>query len=70
MPESPWYYARKDQAEKAIMTLNHIYKGVEGYDTEREYAVMVKEIENEREMRELSSRTSWLDLFKGVNLVS
>jgi hypothetical protein len=70
MPESPWYYARKDQADKAIKTLNHIYKGVEGYDTEREYAVMVKEIENEREMRELSSRTSWLDLFKGVNLVS
>ena len=70
MPESPWYYARKGQAEKAIKTLNRIYKGVDDYDAEREYAVMVREIEQEQELREIQSKTAWMDLFRGVDAVS
>jgi hypothetical protein len=70
MPETPWYYARKEQADKAIKTLNRIYKGVEDYDAEREYAVMIQEIEHERALKEVASKTSWMDLFRGVHLVS
>lgn len=70
MPESPWYYARKGQSEKAVKTLNRIYKGVEGYDAEREYAVMIREIEHEQELKEIQSKTAWMDLFRGTDIVS
>lgn len=70
MPESPWYYARRGNDVKAIKTLQFIHKGVEGYDAEHEYAVMAREIEHEQELKQLQSTTSWLDLFRGTNLVS
>lgn len=69
MPETPWYYARKEQADKAKKTLSKIYKGVQDYDVDREYNAMVLEIAHERENRAINAQTSWKELMLGTNLV-
>lgn len=69
MPETPWYYARKEQADKAKKVLTRIYKGVPDYDVDREYNAMILEIAHERESRVINSQTAWKDLLLGTNLV-
>ncbi|WWC88371.1 uncharacterized protein L201_003282 [Kwoniella dendrophila CBS 6074] len=68
LPESPWHYARQGKEELTKKALLKIYGGISGYDENREYAVMVKEIEKEKETRNTNKETSWKDILIGPNL--
>ena len=35
VPESPWYYARRGNKEKALKMMRQLYGGVDGYDYDR-----------------------------------
>lgn len=66
LPESPWYYARKDRPEPAKKVLRRIYKGIDDFDPEREYITMLRTIEHERAVAQ--SRSTWAEIFRGPNL--
>ncbi|GIC87477.1 uncharacterized protein Aud_003861 [Aspergillus udagawae] len=66
VPESPWYYARRGDKEKAMKSMRKLYGNVEGYEFEEEYNIIVKTIQHEREM--LSSAPNYIHLFQGSNL--
>ncbi|WRT68794.1 uncharacterized protein IL334_005774 [Kwoniella shivajii] len=68
LPESPWHYARQGREDLTKKSLKRIYKGISGYDVDREYAVMVSEIEREKEVRHTNKETSWKDILVGPNL--
>ncbi|KAM0514528.1 hypothetical protein ACHAPE_006823 [Trichoderma viride] len=66
IPESPWFHARHDNKEKAIKSLKQLYGGVEGFDFEEEYGIIVRTIAHEREV--LQEAPSYRHVFKGLNL--
>ncbi|KAK2128962.1 hypothetical protein NOF04DRAFT_1183665 [Fusarium oxysporum II5] len=66
VPESPWYYARHGQKEKAMKSLTLLYGNVEGYDFEQEYSIIEKTISHEREL--LDEAPKLTHVFKGLNL--
>ncbi|KAF6521687.1 hypothetical protein HZS61_015945 [Fusarium oxysporum f. sp. conglutinans] len=66
VPESPWYYARHGQKEKAMKSLKLLYGNVEGYDFEQEYSIIEKTISHEREL--LDEAPKLTHVFKGLNL--
>jgi hypothetical protein len=68
IPESPWFYARHGNKEKGIKALKQLYGGVEGFDFEEEYGIIVRTIAHEREV--LQEAPSYRHVFKGLNLVS
>jgi hypothetical protein len=43
--------------------MTRIYKGVEGYDIEHEYAALAAEIQREKELADANSAVVWRDLF-------
>ena len=69
IPETPWYYARKSNADQAKKVLGRIYRGVSDYNVEREYEAMVQEIERERAFANHQAGASYRDMFIGTNLV-
>ncbi|WRT67706.1 uncharacterized protein IL334_004678 [Kwoniella shivajii] len=68
LPETPWYYARKEDEVNAKKVMSRIYKGVEGYDTEREYNAMLLEIQEEKEKSHSNSQVALKDIFMGPHL--
>lgn len=44
--------------------------GVEGFDVDREYATLKQEVEDGRQLAVLAKGISFIDLFRGTNLVS
>ncbi|KAJ6007397.1 hypothetical protein N7540_011373 [Penicillium herquei] len=66
IPESPWYYIRRGNKEKAMKSLRWLYGNVEGYDFEEEYNIILKTIEHEKEA--LAEEPKYIHLFQGVNL--
>ncbi|UKZ72243.1 uncharacterized protein TrAtP1_013185 [Trichoderma atroviride] len=66
IPESPWFHARHDNKERAIKSLKQLYGGVEGFDFEEEYGIIVRTIAHEREV--LQEAPSYRHVFKGLNL--
>lgn len=67
VPESPWFYARRGNKEKAFKCLKRLYGNIEGYNYEEEYGIIVKTIEHERETLKRNKASAWTDLFKGTN---
>ncbi|TXT04812.1 hypothetical protein VHUM_04080 [Vanrija humicola] len=66
LPESPWYYARQGNKEKALKAMKQLYGGIEGYDFEEEYGIIERTIEHEREINK--GAPTYRDVFRGVNL--
>ncbi|KAL7919433.1 general substrate transporter [Trichoderma austrokoningii] len=66
IPESPWFYARHEDKGKAIKSLKQLYGGVEGFDFEEEYGIIVRTITHEREV--LQEAPQYRHVFKGLNL--
>lgn len=69
VPETPWYYARNEQEDKAKKTMGRIFKNVEGYNIDFEYAIMVEQIEREKMEITENAGVGWKDIFSGVHLV-
>ncbi|OCF31720.1 hypothetical protein I316_06527 [Kwoniella heveanensis BCC8398] len=68
LPETPWYYARKEDETRAKKVLARIYKGVEGYDIDREYNAMLLEIQEEKSKSQSNSEVALKDIFMGPHL--
>ena len=68
LPESPWYFARKGEKEKALNSMRRLYGGIPGYNFEEEYAIIANTIAHEADV--LFQAPSYKDVFRGVNLVS
>ncbi|RSH84102.1 hypothetical protein EHS25_005347 [Saitozyma podzolica] len=68
LPESPRWYCQKGKHEQAKKILQRVNGGVEGYDLETEYAILVQEVEDGHRLAVRSSGTSFFDLFRGTNL--
>ncbi|TXT10555.1 hypothetical protein VHUM_02060 [Vanrija humicola] len=66
LPESPWFHARRGNKEKAFKSMKMLYTGVEGYDLEEEYGIMLRTLEHEREMA--AKTIPWLAIFQGANM--
>lgn len=67
VPESPWFYARHGNKEKAMKALHQLYGGVPGYDYEEEYAIIVRTVEHERAQIQANKASGWTDLWRGTN---
>jgi hypothetical protein len=67
-PESPWHYAYRNEHEKAKRSLRYLNGGVRGYDVEFEYAVLVHDVEKNRQPERLGSSVVWWKLFTGTDL--
>lgn len=63
-PESPWYFARKGNSEKAERSLKQLYGKHTNVDSK--LAEIIRAIETDRE---LSNGTKWIDCFRGTNRV-
>ncbi|KAL1889058.1 hypothetical protein Sste5346_009123 [Sporothrix stenoceras] len=66
LPESPWYYARKNNDDKALKSLSRIYKYVKDCDPYRELRVMKSELEVEAQQND-GNDSSIMDLFCGTD---
>ncbi|KAH7356508.1 general substrate transporter [Rhexocercosporidium sp. MPI-PUGE-AT-0058] len=66
VPESPWFYARRGNKEKAMKSLGQLYGGVEDYDFEEEYGIIARTIEHEK--AQLEDEPKFVHIFKGLNL--
>jgi SP family general alpha glucoside:H+ symporter-like MFS transporter len=64
-PESPWWYVRTGRLDQAALSLSRLSSNKTADEIQASVAVMVHTNQIERE---ISSGTSYLDCFKGVNL--
>ncbi|RTE77765.1 hypothetical protein BHE90_007770 [Fusarium euwallaceae] len=73
LPETPAYYAERDQDEQGKKTLSRVNGGVQDYDVETEYAIIKNTILEERSQREENGQSfadiisTYLACFKGSN---
>jgi hypothetical protein len=67
VPESPWYYAKRDNKEGAMKSLRQLYGNVPGFDFEEEYGIIRNTVLYE--MGNMDSRPRLVDVFRGTNLV-
>ncbi|KAI8660344.1 MFS domain-containing protein [Fusarium keratoplasticum] len=65
VPESPAWLATKGKAEKAKKSLNIIYRGVDGFDVDHQYNLLLINIEHEREVAAEQNREKWYAIFRG-----
>mgnify|MGYP002350316735 CR=1 FL=1 len=65
VPESPAWLATKGKAEKAKKSLNSIYRGVDGFDVDHQYNLLLINIEHEREVAAEQNREKWYAIFRG-----
>ena len=68
IPESPWFHARRGDKDKAMKSMRQLYGGVDGYDFEEEYGIIARTIEHENQ--QLQDSPKYIDIFRGLNLVS
>lgn len=68
VPESPWFHARKGDKDKGLKAMKQLYGGIKGYNFEEEYGIIARTIEHERGA--LQNNPRFVDVFKGLNLVS
>jgi len=64
VPESPWYYVRKNRLDKAGESLISLYGN--NVDIGPKLAILVKTV---NEDLELTGSARWIECFQGTNLV-
>ncbi|CAK7204310.1 hypothetical protein SEUCBS139899_007065 [Sporothrix eucalyptigena] len=67
LPESPWYYAKKKQHERAKAALQRLNGAVPGYDVEHEYAVIAEEVIRTDALQQKQAAVAWVEVFKDAN---
>lgn len=70
VPETPWFYGRRNNKEACFKTMRRLYGKVVDYDYEEEWGIIVRSIEHERVLLAQSSAASWTSIFTGTNRVS
>jgi MFS family permease len=67
LPESPaWCVTRGDMA-RAKRELRKLHRGVEGYDVDRQFEIMVLAAEHEATVAAEQKREPWYAIFRGVD---
>lgn len=69
LPETPWHYARHNNAGKGKKSLQKIFGGVKGYDVDKQWDSMVATLEAEAKQGEAYGKVSLIEVFQGANLV-
>jgi len=70
LPESPAWCASRDKEAKAKKSMRLIYRGVEEYDVDAQYQVLVQTIAHEKQVAQENKQEKWHSIFRGVNGVS
>jgi hypothetical protein len=71
LPESPAWYATTGNKEAAgKRMLLRLYKGVEGYDVEHQWDVLVHTVRYEEQVARENKTQAWYNIFRGTNGVS
>ncbi|RSL46603.1 hypothetical protein CEP53_010268 [Fusarium sp. AF-6] len=65
VPESPAWLATKGKVEQAKKSLNTIHRGVNGFDVDHQYNLLLINIEHEREIAAEQNREKWYAIFRG-----
>ena len=68
LPESARWLCTKNRHEKAKRILQRVNGRVKGYDVDNEYAILVQEVEEGRQLSAEASRFSVWACFTGTNL--
>ena len=68
LPESPAWLCKKGRHEQAQKSLRRLIGSVDGYDWDREYAVLKQEIDASLILTQKSSKLGFVACFKGTNL--
>ncbi len=64
VPESPWFYARRGNKDKAMKSMRQLYGNVEGYDFEEEYEIIARTIEQRKE--QLQEEPKYVHIFRAL----
>lgn len=67
LPETPWYYGRRENREGCFKSMKRLYGNVDGYDYEEEYGIILRTIAHEKEMLAEAKTQSWTQVFRGLN---
>ncbi|ORY58349.1 sugar transporter [Leucosporidium creatinivorum] len=67
LPESPWWLASKGKDARGKAALHRINGGVQQYDVDAEWEIMLATIEHERLEAEKLKTGSFIEIFKGTN---
>ena len=70
VPETPWYYGRRGDAEGAMKSMKRLYGNIPGYNYEEEYGIITRTIAHEKEMDAKANAQPWSQIFRGLNGVS
>ncbi|KAM5341283.1 hypothetical protein ACJ41O_014314 [Fusarium nematophilum] len=65
VPESPAWYASRGKADRAKKALKQLYRGVENFDVEHQYGLLLINLEHEREIAAEQNQEKWYSIFKG-----
>lgn len=69
IPESPRWHCERGNDEKARKILTRIHGNVSGFDLDKEYGVLLAEVQDGRRMAAANKEVSILTCLRGVNLV-
>lgn len=67
LPETPWFYGRKENKEKAFKSMRRLYHNIPEYDYEEEWGVIVRTIAHEKEELAKAKQRDWKEIFTGLN---
>ncbi|WVW80729.1 hypothetical protein I302_102715 [Kwoniella bestiolae CBS 10118] len=67
LPESPWYYARKHEHDKAKKSLVRLNGGIPGWDVDYEYEVLRTNVAHSESLKLLQKQSAFKELFIGTN---
>jgi hypothetical protein len=70
LPESPAWCASRDKEEKAKKSMRLIYRGVDEYDVDAQYQILIQTIAHEKQVAQEHKQEKWHSIFRGVNGVS
>ena len=70
IPESPWQLARHGKKAAAMRSMQRLYGGIDGYNVEEEYNIIVQTLAHERAELEAQKTVAWRDVLQGRNRVS
>lgn len=68
LPETPWWLARRGKVDQARKVLDRTYKGVPGYDSDREMGIILASIEQQRKWDAETDALGPFAMLKGLNL--
>lgn len=65
VPESPAWCVTRGKADQAKMALKQLYRGVENFDVEHQYGLLLINVEHENAIAAEQSQEKWYAIFKG-----